>query len=307
MLLFGCEWVGGDQVFAASIGPHLLALKKAPAKPVKAKASGKASSKKKKSKKKEKVKLDPNAPKMKSLFWDVMKKAKQTRGTLFEVDDTEAEETKSSTPGSGDFAVDKLFKDLTKHFARIEKPKSKSKKSKATSKKPSRVRIMWQVFLCVRRQSVCELCTKVLTCVCVGHVAQPQVLDGKLHQNMNIALNRVSRIPMTSIANAIQNLDMSSLGDTETTRDMVRLFLTLDCYDGTAAKNMAVRQTRMLQRPGRRACVHACLASRVLRFVCRIRDSILPTWTSRSSLCTMLCVVLGGCKASWSASSSCVR
>ena len=91
---------------------------------------------------------------------------------------------------------------------------------------------------------------------------QPQVLDGKLRQNMNIALNRVSRIPMTAIADGIQRLDMSGLGDAATTQDMVRLFLSLDCYEKELLDKMRVRVCVVVFvfSVWRLACVHStCL------------------------------------------------
>ena len=136
---------------------------------------------------------------------------------------------------------------------------------------------------------------------------------------MNIALNRVSRIPMTAIADGIQRLDMSGLGDTATTQDMVRLFLSLDCYETELLDKMRVRVCVVVFvfTVWPLACVHStCLTvfcvwcgSCVVWVVCvsgvgRRPGWTLLRWTWQSRTCSTSHAVSAGSRASSSALTS---
>lgn len=168
----------------------------------------------------------------------------------------------------GSALLDSMFQGLTQHFARKVVVKVKKESSKSDKKKP----------------------------------AKPEVLDGKLQQNMNIALSRVSKIPMTAIADAIQRMDLSGLGDTAATQDMVRLFLSLDCYDGTAAKKMTVRPVLH----GGCLC-RLCADAPCGCHLVRLLDWIQPSWTWPNHTCITSYVESVASVASWSASRSWVR
>ena len=215
-------------------------------------------------------KKDPNAPKLKSLFWDVLRK-KQVKGTLFDGGSSSEEEEGVAATGAGAGAgagavatpdlIESMYKDLTTHFARAPATKKASKKKSKTAEKDTRV----SARVCACGGAACQHRTASHSHACLLHWTmplQPQVLDGKLRQNMNIALNRVSRIPMTAIADGIQRLDMSGLGDAATTQDMVRLFLSLDCYETELLDKMRVRVCVVVFvfSVWRLACVHStCL------------------------------------------------
>jgi len=66
----GAKWCA--KMFAAAMPVAAVRIKNKPPPPVKAKKAKKAKSKA--------PKKDPNAPKMKALFWDALKKPKQTKG-----------------------------------------------------------------------------------------------------------------------------------------------------------------------------------------------------------------------------------
>ena len=118
-------------------------------------------------------KKDPNAPKLKSLFWDVLRK-KQVKGTLFDGGSSSEEEEGVAATGAGAGAgagavatpdlIESMYKDLTTHFARAPATKKASKKKSKTAEKDARVSARVGVHVAVPPASIAQPRTHTHAC-----------------------------------------------------------------------------------------------------------------------------------------------